>query len=61
MGNSYLCKGVNIHGPYRYIWIIVDPTTLTTLGQLSHNFGPLYYINSDTAYLQTVIADIRMI
>ena len=40
--------------------MIVAPTTLTTSGQRSHNFGPLSSINNDAKSLQTVIKDLRM-
>ena len=47
-GNSVVYKGGNIHGIYRYIYMIGDPTTLTTSGQHSNNFGPSSSINNDT-------------
>ena len=53
--------GGYIHGIYRYLEIIGDPTTLTTSGQRSHNFGPLCSINKYTSSLQPVIVDLRMI
>ena len=40
--------------------MIGDPTTLNTSGQHSHHFGPSYSTNNDTAYLQPVIAPLRM-
>ena len=36
------------------------PTTFTTTGQRSYNFGPSSSINNDTVSLQPVIADICM-
>ena len=53
--------GGKIHGLYCYLEMIVAPTTLTTLGQRSHNFGPSYSINNDTASLQPVITSILII
>ena len=47
-GNSVVYTGGNIHGIYRYIYMIGDPTTLTTSGQHSNNFGPSSSINNDT-------------
>ena len=38
--------------------MIVDPTTFTTSGQLSHSFRPVSSINNDTESLQPVIADL---
>ena len=40
--------------------MIGSPATLTTSGQRYHHFGPLYSINNDTEYLQTVIAALRI-
>ena len=51
--------GGNIHLIYLYLEMVRSPTNLTTSGQLSHNFGPSSYINSYTAYLQTVISDLH--
>ena len=50
----------NIHGLYCYLEIIGAPTTLTTSGQRSHNFGSSYSNNNYSAYLQPVIAALRM-
>ena len=50
----------NIHDIYRYIEMIGDPTTLTTSGKLSNNFGPSPSINNDTAYLQADTAALHM-
>ena len=52
--------GGDIHGIYPYIEMIGAPTTLTTSGQRSHNFGPSYSINNYAATLQPVIAYLRM-
>ena len=59
-GKSALYIGENIQVLYHYPEMIGAPTTLTTLGQRSHNFGPLSSINNDTAYLYPVIESIRM-
>ena len=37
---SAVYTGGNIHRIYRYLDMIGAPTTLTTSGQCSHNFGP---------------------
>ena len=50
-----------IHGIYRYLEMIWAPTTLTTSGQRSHNFGPSSSINNDTASTQPVIEALCMI
>ena len=52
--------GGNIHGIYRYLDIIVAPTTLTTSCQLSHHFGPSYSIKNYTLSLQKLIASLHM-
>ena len=57
---SAVYTGVNIHGLYSYIDIIVTPTTLTTSGQHSYHFGTSYSINIDTESLHPVIAYLRM-
>ena len=57
---SGVYTGGYIHGIYRYLEIIGDPTTLTTSGQSSHHFGPSSSSNNDAATLQPVIADLRM-
>ena len=57
-GEYAVHKGGYIHGIYRYIDMIVDPTTFTTSGQLSHSFIPVSSINNDTESLQPVIADL---
>ena len=57
---SNVYTGGNIHGLYPYLEIIGAPTTLTTSVQYSHHFSPSYSIKNDTAYLQTVIADLRL-
>ena len=51
-GKSAVYTGGNIRGLYRYLEMIGSPTTLTTSGQRSHNFGPSYSTNNDTATLQ---------
>ena len=50
--------GVNIHGLNCYLEIIGSPNILTTSGQLSRHFGPLFYTNNDIETLQPVIADL---
>ena len=52
--------GEDIHGIYRYLEMIGDPTTFTTSGQRSHHFGPSSSSNNYAATLQPVIADLRM-
>ena len=47
--------GVNINELYRYLEMVVAPTTLTTSGLRSHHFGPSYYTNNGTETLQPVI------
>ena len=41
-GKYDVYTGGYIHGIYRYLEIVGDPTTLTTLGQHSHHFGPSF-------------------
>ena len=60
-GKSAVYKGVNIHTIYFYIEMIGSTTTFTTSFQHSHNFGPLYSINNDTASSQSVIEALHMI
>ena len=60
-GKYAIYKGGKIHGIYRYLDIIGAPTTLTTSGQRSHNFGSLSSIKNDTASIQPVITALRMI
>ena len=57
---SSVYTGGDIHGIYRYIEIIGDPTTLTTSCQRSHHVGPSSSVNNDTAYIQLGIAALRM-
>ena len=59
-GKYAFYTGENIHGIYRYLEIIGDPTTLTTSGKRSNNFGPSNSINNDTAYLHIYIIALRM-
>ena len=54
-GKPAVYTGVNIHGIYRYLEMIGPPSTLTTSGQSSNNFGPSSSTNNDTATLHTVI------
>ena len=56
---SAVYMGGDIHGIYRYLEIIGDPTTFTTSGQRSHHFSPSPSVKNYTAYIQPVIADIR--
>ena len=51
----------DIHVIYRYLEMIVDPTTLTTSGKCSHNFGPSSSRNNDAENLQPVIVALHMI
>ena len=39
-GKYAFFTGGDIHGIYRYLEIIVDPTTLTTSVQISHHVSP---------------------
>ena len=57
-GKSAIYTGGNIHGLYRYLDIIWDPTTLTTSGCCSHHFGPSSSTNNDAETIQPVIVDI---
>ena len=57
---SSVYTGGNIHVLYLYLEMFVSTTTLTTLDQRSHIFGPSYSINNDTEYLQPVIAYFHM-
>ena len=59
-GKYDVYTGGNIHGIYRYLDIIVAPTTLNTSGQRSRHFGPSSSIKKDTASLQPVITALRM-
>ena len=59
-GKYAVYTGGNIHGLYCDLEMIVDPTTLTNLGQKYHIFSPPSSITNDTASLQTVIADLRI-
>ena len=59
-GKYTVYDGGDIHGIYRYLEIIGAPTTLTTSGHRSHNFGPSYSSNNDATTLQPVIAALRM-
>ena len=53
-------EGGDIHGIYRYLDMIVAPTTLTTSGHRSHHLGPSSSRNNDAANLQPVIVALRM-
>ena len=53
--------GENIHGIYPYLYMIGDPTTLTTSVQHSHRFCHSFSIKNATTYLHTVIAALRII
>ena len=57
---SAVYTGVNIHVLYHYLDNIVDQTTLTISGQLSHHFGPLSYTNIDIETLHPIIVALRM-
>ena len=59
-GKLAIYTGVNIHGLYCYLYMVVAPTTLTASGQRSRHFVTSSYTNNDTETLQTVIADLRM-
>ena len=59
-GKYAVYTGGDIHGIYSYLESIGSPTTLTTSGQRSHNFGPSYSSNNDAATLQPVIVALRM-
>ena len=48
--------GENIDGIYRYLEIIGYPTTLTTSGQHSRNFGSSSSTNNDTETIKPVIS-----
>ena len=41
--------------------MIGSPTKLATSGQIYYNFGPSYFINNNTEYIQPVIAALLMI
>ena len=49
-----------MHGLYIYLEIIIPPTTLTTLGQRSNNFGPSYSTKNYAATIQPFISDLRV-
>ena len=57
---STVSTGGNIRVLYSYQYYIGDPTTMTTSGQRSHNFGPSYFIKNYTESLQPVIAALHM-
>ena len=59
-GKSNIYEGRDIHVIYRYLEMIGDPTTLTTSGHRSHNFGPSSSSNNDATTLQPIIAALRM-
>ena len=56
-----ICRGGKIYGLYFYLEMIGSPTTLTTSGQCSDNFGTFYSISNDTETTQPVISALRMI
>ena len=58
-GKYAVYTGGYINGIYRYLEMIGSPTTLTTSGQRSHHFSPLYPIKNDAATLQPVIEALR--
>ena len=58
---SAVYEGGDIHGIYRYLDMIGDPTTLTTSGHRPRRFSPSSFSNNDAANLQPVIAALRMI
>ena len=59
-GKFAIYDGGDIHGIYRYIEMVGDPTTLTTTVHLSHHFGSSSSINNYATTLQPVIAALRM-
>ena len=59
-GKSAVYTGGDIHGIYRYLDMIGDPTTLTTSGHRPHHFVPSSSSNNDAATLQPVISALRM-
>ena len=58
-GKYSVYTGGKINGIYSYIDMIGAPTTLTTSGQCSHNFGPSSAINNDISFLHPVIVNLR--
>ena len=58
-GKSAVYEGGDIHGIYRYLEMIGDPTTLNTSGHRSHHLGPSSSSNNDATTLQPVILDLR--
>ena len=59
-GKSAVNTGRNITVLYQHLEIIGAPTTLTTSGQRSSNFGPSYSINNDAETIQPVISALRI-
>ena len=59
-GKYAVYTGWYIHGIYLYLDMIGDPTTLTTSGQRSHNFGPSSSSNNNAETLQLVSAALCM-
>ena len=55
-GKSSVYTGRDINGIYRYLEMMVYPTTLKNSGHRSHHFGPSSSSNNDAATLQPVIA-----
>ena len=60
-GKSADYDGGDIHGIYRYLEIIGDPTIFNTSSQRSNNFGHSSSSNNDAATIQPVIEALRMI
>ena len=56
----YVYTEESIRVIYHYLYMIGAPTTLTSPGQRSHHFVPLSSIKNDTAFIQPVVADLRM-
>ena len=59
-GKYAVYDGGDIHGIYCYLEMIGAPTTLTTSGHRSHNFGSSLSSNNDATTLQPVILALRM-
>ena len=57
---SAVYKGGDINGIYRYLEMILDPTTLTTSGQISYHFVPSSSTKNDAETTQPVIAALHM-
>ena len=59
-GKLAVYKGVNIHGLYHYLEMIVAPKTFTTSGQFYCYFVPSFSTNNDTVTIQTITAALCM-